>query len=126
MNTLELSKMLAYEHFEAEPALTKVAIFTAENAQEIRLLEVNNDAMPSRCVQPFVFRPSIERLVPGKETFGRNAEYSWVNNQGVQTPCLHRFDDVINFLNRNAGRNFLRLVERALFDEKFSACMGID
>ena len=58
MNTLELSKMLAYEHFEAEPALTKVAIFTAENDQEIRLLEVNNDAMPSGCVQPFVFRPS--------------------------------------------------------------------
>ena len=64
--------------------------------------------------------------MPGKETFGRNAEYPWVNNQGVQTPCLHRFDDVISFLNRNAGRNFLRLVERALFDEKFSACMGID
>ena len=58
MNTLQLSKMLAYEHFEAEPALTKLAIFTAENDQEIRLLEVNNDAMPSGCVQPFVFRPS--------------------------------------------------------------------
>lgn len=69
---------------------------------------------------------SIEQLVPGKENFGRNTEYPWRDNQGVQTPCAHHFEDVVAFLNRNAGRNFLKLLELALFDEKFAACMGID
>ena len=69
---------------------------------------------------------SIEQLVPGKEQFGRNTEYPWRDNQGIQTPCAHRFDDIVGFLNRNPGRNFLKLLERALFDDKFAACMGIE
>lgn len=64
MNAVELSKKLAYEHFQAEPGLTKIAIFTRENDREIRLLEVNADALPSGCIQPFVFRPSVDYPVP--------------------------------------------------------------
>lgn len=64
MNSIELSKTLAYEHFQAEPALTKIAIFTGENDSAIRLLEVNTDTIPSGCVQPFVFRPTADYPLP--------------------------------------------------------------
>ena len=64
MNSIELSKSLAYEHFQVEPALTKVAIFTRENDSAIRLVEVNTDTIPSGCVQPFVFRPTADYPLP--------------------------------------------------------------
>ena len=68
----------------------------------------------------------IERLVPGRDNYGPNAEYPWQTPQGdFHTPCLYDFQIIITTLNTTIGRNLLRILERGLFEERWHAAFGI-
>ena len=43
------------DHFNIENALQEVAVFSNYDEHELRLIEVNNDALPTGQVEPFVF-----------------------------------------------------------------------
>lgn len=62
--TTEIIAQMISEHFDIESGLKKVAVFSEENEQEIRLIEVNEDALPTGQVEPFVFTPGEGLPVP--------------------------------------------------------------
>lgn len=53
---------LAQEHVEAEPSISDVYLFPADD--EIRLIEVDEQTVPSDCVAPFYFPPAPEDGIP--------------------------------------------------------------
>ena len=64
MTITKLLSEVITEHFAIESGLKKIAVFSEENGQEIRLVEVNEDALPTGQVEPFVFAPGKELAVP--------------------------------------------------------------
>lgn len=52
----------AQESVEAEPSISDVYWFPADD--EIRLVEVDEQTVPSDCVAPFYFRPTPEDGIP--------------------------------------------------------------
>ncbi len=64
MITTEILAEVFAEHFDIESSLKKIAVFSEENEQEIRLIEVNEDALPTGQVEPFVFAPGEKLAVP--------------------------------------------------------------
>lgn len=55
---------LIQEHFEIEAGLRQIAIFSGENDREIRLIEINEEALPTGQVEPFVFSPDEQVPFP--------------------------------------------------------------
>ncbi|QTA92981.1 hypothetical protein [Desulfonema magnum] len=64
MTITEIISEVVTEHFDIESGLKKIAVFSEENGQEIRLIEVNEDALATGQVEPFVFAPGKELAVP--------------------------------------------------------------
>ena len=58
----KLAAELAQESVEAEPSISDVYLFPADD--EIRLIEVDEQTVPSDCVAPFYFRPAPEDGIP--------------------------------------------------------------
>jgi len=54
-NINELIQELSKEHFDIETGLEKIAIYSNDKDDELRLIEVNNVAFPTGQVEPFVF-----------------------------------------------------------------------
>ncbi|OQY59919.1 MAG: hypothetical protein B6245_04070 [Desulfobacteraceae bacterium 4572_88] len=52
------------EHFDIEAGLKEIAVFSEENDGEVRLIEVNENALPTGQVEPFVFAPREPLSVP--------------------------------------------------------------
>ena len=61
-DVLTLLKKVITEHFEVESELRLVAIYLREKGSqaEFLLVEVNDDAIPTGCVEPFLFSASEE------------------------------------------------------------------
>ena len=64
MAITEIINEVISEHFDIESGLKKIAVFSEENEQEVRLIEVNEDALPTGQVEPFVFAPGEKLPVP--------------------------------------------------------------
>ncbi len=47
MTITEIISEVIAEHFAIESGLKKIAVFSEENGQEIRLIEVNEEALPT-------------------------------------------------------------------------------
>lgn len=62
--TAEIISQVITEHFDLESGLKKIAVFSEDSGQEIRLIEVNEDALPTGQIQPFVFAPEEKLPVP--------------------------------------------------------------
>lgn len=58
----KLAAEMAQENVEAEPSISEVYWFPDED--EIRLIEVDQETVPSDCVAPFYFRPAPEDGIP--------------------------------------------------------------
>lgn len=55
MSITDALKQVIQEHFLLEPGLQSIAVFSEGSAQELRLLEINREALPTGQVEPFVF-----------------------------------------------------------------------
>lgn len=60
----EALKEIAKEHFEIEPSLHIVAVYSKESPREFLLIEVNEEAIPTRHVEPFYFAPDADFVWP--------------------------------------------------------------
>ena len=100
--------------------LPRNRIIRADLGMEAQALKSHIDSL-----EPLV--DDIERLVPGRDNYGPNAEYPWQPPQGgFYTPCLYDFHSIVTTLNNTAiGRNLLRILERGLFEERWHAAFGI-
>ena len=58
----KLAAELAHENVEAEPSISEVYLLPAED--EIRLIEVDEQTVPSDCVAPFYFRSAPQDGIP--------------------------------------------------------------
>jgi hypothetical protein len=52
------------EHFDIETGLRQIAVFSKDDDAVLRLIEVNEETLPTGQVQPFVFSPDEEVPVP--------------------------------------------------------------
>jgi len=67
----------------------------------------------------------IERLAPALSN-GINAEYPWIlTNEQYAVPCRYSFDDILCDLERPLGRNMLKLLKRALYNERWHKAFNI-
>lgn len=60
----DIVERIVQEHFDIETGLQEVAVYSPENDSVLRLLEVNEETLPTGQVQPFLFSPNDEREVP--------------------------------------------------------------
>lgn len=69
------------------------------------------------CSSSARFAREIEKLAPAvdRTTSPENAEYPWLRDRTVITPCEYRYP-ALSLLRESGGRSFLRLVERAFRD----------
>ncbi len=58
----KLATEVARENVEAEPSISKIYLLPAED--EIRLIEVDEQTVPSDCVAPFYFRSDPQGGIP--------------------------------------------------------------
>ena len=61
---MEVLENVVVEHFQIEPSLREIAVFSRDDEQELKLIEVNEDALPTGQVEPFVFTPEKEQPIP--------------------------------------------------------------
>ena len=61
---MEVLENVVAEHFQVEPSLREIAVFSREDEQELKLIEVNEEALPTGQVEPFVFTPEKAQLIP--------------------------------------------------------------
>jgi hypothetical protein len=52
------------EHFDIEAGLRQIAVYSEEEDSVLRLIEVNEETLPTGQVQPFVFSPDEDVPVP--------------------------------------------------------------
>lgn len=64
MAIADIIEKIIMEHFALETGLKKIAVFSENNDSELRLVEVNEDALPTGQVEPFVFAPNEELSLP--------------------------------------------------------------
>jgi len=60
----DIIERIVEEHFDIETGLQEVAVYSTDDDSVLRLLEVNNETLPTGQVQPFVFSPNDEVQVP--------------------------------------------------------------
>ncbi len=64
MRLTDIAGEIITEHFDIESGLKKVAVFSDDNDPELRLVEINADALPTGHVEPFVFAPGRQVPIP--------------------------------------------------------------
>jgi len=52
------------EHFDIESGLRAIAVFSEDRDNELRIIEVNENALPTGQVEPFVFAPQEKAMIP--------------------------------------------------------------
>ncbi|MCP4347965.1 MAG: hypothetical protein GY795_20875 [Desulfobacterales bacterium] len=55
MRMTDIAGEIITEYFNIESGLKKIAVFSDDNAPELRLIEINTDALPTGHAEPFVF-----------------------------------------------------------------------
>ena len=56
--TSRLLRKIAKEHFEIEPELSLIAVYSKKPAYDFLLIEVNEEAIPTGSIEPFYFAPT--------------------------------------------------------------------
>ena len=57
-------RQLVQSHFEIEPSIDEIVWFRDGEEQEIRLIEINRDTLPTRSVEVFSFAPTQDVPFP--------------------------------------------------------------
>ena len=106
---------------------SKVLKLLPRNPAVQSLLEMPRAAVRSHVNALRPLASEVERLVPGKDNSGRNAEYPWKDPQGkFVVPAAHDFSELSNQLVRQQrGRQLLKLLRILLKEAKCHAAFGI-
>lgn len=93
----EALKAIAKEHFEIEPGLHIVSVYSKESPCEFLLIEVNDEAIPTSRVEPFYFAPDTDCVWPMYIADVTREEWAHIEQGIIQLPTGWRRKPMLIF-----------------------------
>lgn len=101
----------------------------------VRLLPRNRKIRKERKISPRQMKYHVDRILPLADKIerlapalsdGPNAEYPWKIPGGqLMTPCIYDFKDILADLESVRGRNFLKILDKAISSSYWHNAFGI-